>query len=112
MKAGKVVLALDGMGGDHAPDVVVNGADLARVRYPDTTYLLFGDPTRLKPLVDKRKGLAASVEIVAAPDAVSADDKPAFALRRRWRAYSSSKRSCPRPRARISARRSTSSCWP
>src|SRR3954469_2119890 len=83
MKAGKVVLALDGMGGDHAPDVVVNGADIARIRYPDTTYLLFGDPARLKPLVDKRKGLAASVEIVAAPDTVSADDKPSFALRRR-----------------------------
>jgi glycerol-3-phosphate acyltransferase PlsX len=44
MKAGKVILALDGMGGDHAPDVVVNGADLARERYPDTSYLLFGDP--------------------------------------------------------------------
>jgi phosphate acyltransferase len=83
MKAGKVVLALDGMGGDHAPDVVVNGADIARVRYPDTTYLLFGDPARLKPLVDKRKGLASAVEIVAAPDIVSADDKPTHALRRR-----------------------------
>jgi glycerol-3-phosphate acyltransferase PlsX len=83
MKEGKVVLALDGMGGDRAPDVVVNGADIARERYPDTTYLLFGDPARLKPLVDKRKGLAAAVEIVPAVDAVSADDKPSFALRRR-----------------------------
>jgi glycerol-3-phosphate acyltransferase PlsX len=83
MKAGKVVLALDGMGGDQAPDVVVNGADIARVRYPDTTYLLFGDPARLKPLIDKRKGLASAVEIVPAADAVSAEDKPTFALRRR-----------------------------
>jgi glycerol-3-phosphate acyltransferase PlsX len=83
MKSGKVVLALDGMGGDHAPDVIVNGADIARERYPDTTYLLFGDPARLKPLVDKRKGLAAAVEIVPAADAVTADDKPSFALRRR-----------------------------
>ncbi|MGE5149619.1 MAG: phosphate acyltransferase PlsX [Rhodospirillaceae bacterium] len=83
MKAGKVVLALDGMGGDHAPDVVVNGADIARERYPDTTYLLFGDAARLKTLVDKRKGLAAVVEIVPATDAVTADDKPSFALRRR-----------------------------
>ena len=32
MSAGKVVLALDGMGGDHAPGVVVNGADIARER--------------------------------------------------------------------------------
>jgi len=83
MKAGKVILALDGMGGDHAPDVVVNGADIARERYPDTTYLLFGDPARLKPLVDKRKGLAPVVEIVPASDAVTADDKPSYALRRR-----------------------------
>ena len=83
MKAGKVVLALDGMGGDRAPDVVVNGADIARERYPDTSYLLFGDPEKLKPLIDKRKGLAQAVEIVPAADAVSADDKPSFALRRR-----------------------------
>jgi phosphate acyltransferase len=83
MKAGKVVLALDGMGGDHAPDVVVNGADIARERYPDTAYLLFGDPEKLKPLVDKRKGLAQAVEIVPAAETVSADDKPSFALRRR-----------------------------
>jgi len=83
MSAGKVVLALDGMGGDHAPDVVVNGADIARERHPGATYLLFGDPARLKPLVDKRKGLAQVLEIMPAEEVVSADDKPSFALRRR-----------------------------
>ena len=83
MSTEKVVLALDGMGGDHAPEVVVNGANIARERYPGTTFLLFGDPARLKPLVDKRKGLAKVLEIVPAEDAVSADDKPSFALRRR-----------------------------
>lgn len=83
MSAGKVVLALDGMGGDHAPGVVVNGADIARERYPSASFLLFGDPARLKPLVDKRKGLSKVLEIVPAEDAVLADDKPTFALRRR-----------------------------
>jgi glycerol-3-phosphate acyltransferase PlsX len=83
MSAAKVVLALDGMGGDRAPDVVVQGADIARERHPGTTFLLFGDPERLKPLVDRRKGLAKVLEIVPAEDAVSADDKPSFALRRR-----------------------------
>ena len=81
--AGKVILALDGMGGDHAPQVVVAGADLARERYPGTTFLLFGDPGQLKPLVDKRKGLAKVLEIVPAEDVVLAEDKPSFALRRR-----------------------------
>jgi glycerol-3-phosphate acyltransferase PlsX len=83
MNAGKVVLALDGMGGDNAPGVVVDGAAIARERYPEATFLLFGDPAKLKPLVDAKKGLSQSLEIVAAEDAVSADDKPSFALRRR-----------------------------
>ena len=76
MSAGKIVLALDGMGGDHAPAVVVDGADIARERYPGTSFLLFGDAVRLKLLVDKRKGLAKALEIVPAEDAVLADDKP------------------------------------
>jgi phosphate acyltransferase len=83
VSVGKVVLALDGMGGDHAPEAIVNGADIARERYPGASFLLFGDPDRLKPLVDRRKGLAQVLEIVPAADAVSADDKPSFALRRR-----------------------------
>ena len=61
MGANKIVLALDGMGGDHAPDVIVNGADIARERYPGTSFLLFGDEARLKALVDKRKGLAQEI---------------------------------------------------
>ncbi len=83
MSGDKIVLALDGMGGDHAPEVVVDGANLARERYPGATFLLFGDAARLKPLVDRRKGLARVLEIVPAEDAVSADDKPTYALRRR-----------------------------
>ena len=79
----KIVLALDGMGGDHAPEVVVDGANIARERYPAASFLLFGDPARLKPLVDRRKGLAQVLEIVPAEDVVTADDKPSFALRRR-----------------------------
>jgi glycerol-3-phosphate acyltransferase PlsX len=83
MTGDKIVLALDGMGGDHAPEVVVDGANIARERHPGTTFLLFGDANRLKPLVDRRKGLSKVLEIVPAEDAVSADDKPSFALRRR-----------------------------
>src|SRR5215470_17249455 len=71
MSADKIVLALDGMGGDHAPQVVVDGADMARERYPGTSFLLFGEPARLKSLVDKRKGLAKVLEIVPAEDAAA-----------------------------------------
>jgi glycerol-3-phosphate acyltransferase PlsX len=80
---GKIVIALDGMGGDKAPDMVVRGADIARQRYPEASFLLFGDAARLRPLVDKTRWLKQGCEIVAAPDVVTNDDKPTAALRKR-----------------------------
>ncbi len=81
--SGKIVIALDGMGGDRAPDMVVRGADIARQLYPDSTFLLFGDVARLQPLVDKTRWLKTACEIIAAPDVVTNDDKPTVALRKR-----------------------------
>ena len=39
----EVIIALDAMGGDHGPGVVVPAAAIALERRPDTRYLLFGD---------------------------------------------------------------------
>ncbi|MBM3643880.1 MAG: phosphate acyltransferase PlsX [Alphaproteobacteria bacterium] len=83
MSRDQAVVALDGMGGDNAPGIVVDGAALARERFPGTRFLLFGDPARLKPLVDRRKDLIPVTEIVVAEDQVTPDDKPSLALRRR-----------------------------
>ena len=38
--AAPVTIALDAMGGDHGPNVVVAGAAIALVRHPDTRFLL------------------------------------------------------------------------
>ncbi len=81
--SGKIVIALDGMGGDRAPDMVVRGADIARQRYPDATFLLFGDKARLEPMVAKTRWLKTACEIIAAADVVTNDDKPTAALRKR-----------------------------
>lgn len=81
--SGKIVIALDGMGGDRAPDMVVRGADTARQRYPDVTFLLFGDKARLQPMVDKTRWLKTACEVIEAPDVVTNDDKPTAALRKR-----------------------------
>lgn len=75
-------IAIDAMGGDHAPDVVIAGADMARKREPDLRFLLFGDEAAVTPLVKARAGLAEHVEIVHTPDRVEADDKPSQVLRR------------------------------
>ena len=76
-------IALDGMGGDHAPEIVVDGAALALERHPDLRFILYGDEARLKPLVGAREGLGPAVEVCHAEAVVTADMKPSAALRQR-----------------------------
>lgn len=79
--ADELVIALDGMGGDEAPAMVVAGAALARRRMPHVKFLLFGDEARLKPLVSRHNVLAGAVEIRHTDQFVKSDDKPSVALR-------------------------------
>ena len=74
-------LSLDAMGGDHAPQIVVKGAGLARVRYPHARFLMFGDESRITPLVAEDKALAAVTTIRHTADAVTGDAKPSQVLR-------------------------------
>jgi glycerol-3-phosphate acyltransferase PlsX len=39
------------MGGDHAPDMVIEGLEIATERHPDARFLVFGDEARLAPLL-------------------------------------------------------------
>ncbi|HLB07496.1 MAG TPA: phosphate acyltransferase PlsX [Alphaproteobacteria bacterium] len=79
----EIVIALDAMGGDKAPGMVVRGASIARVRHPHLRFRLFGDERRLKPLVERFRRLAAACTIEHTEEVVEATDKPAFALRQR-----------------------------
>ena len=47
----KVRIALDAMGGDHGPSVVVPGAQIALDRHPDSEFILFGDRGKIEPLL-------------------------------------------------------------
>ncbi len=76
-----VRIALDAMGGDFGPAVVLPGADLAAMRRTDTEYLLFGDEAQLRPLLDRQKHLKPRAKIVHTTVAVRMDDKPSQALR-------------------------------
>lgn len=77
----QVVIALDAMGGDAAPDMVVGGAALARRRLPHVRFLLYGDSVRLEALVARHPVLADGVEIRHTDQVVKGDDKPSNALR-------------------------------
>jgi len=76
-----VSIALDAMGGDGAPAMVVNGADLARARFPQARFLFFGDAARIRPLLDKLPRLAEVSSVHHADQVVTAADKPSAALR-------------------------------
>jgi glycerol-3-phosphate acyltransferase PlsX len=78
---GTHVLALDAMGGDNAPDMVVSGANVARVRYPDLEFRLFGNPEKLEKLLRRFPKLAQVTTIVASETVITASEKPSVALR-------------------------------
>ncbi len=76
------MIALDVMGGDHAPDMAIDGAALALPRLPHTRFLLFGDQARLEPLLKRHPKLAHQAEIRHAANVIGAGDKPSQALRK------------------------------
>jgi phosphate acyltransferase len=82
----KVRIALDAMGGDHGPAVVVAGAELALARHPQCEFLFFGNSSLIAPLVDARPALGSVARVVHTEIAVRMEDKPSQALRYgRWK---------------------------
>ena len=84
--ADKVRIALDAMGGDHGPAVVVAGADLAMARHPGCEFLFFGNSSTVAPLLEARTALKAVSRLIHTDIAVRMADKPSQALRYgRWK---------------------------
>ncbi|WP_461213176.1 phosphate acyltransferase PlsX [Lacticaseibacillus sp. GG6-2] len=75
-------IAVDAMGGDHAPQVVIEGVLRARDEYPDLEFTLFGDEAQLKPLISDMTRLA----IVHTTEKIAGDDEPVRAVRRKKQA--------------------------
>ncbi|ARQ01566.1 phosphate acyltransferase PlsX [Pseudorhodoplanes sinuspersici] len=77
----KVRIALDAMGGDHGPEVIVPGAALAHGRHRDTEFIFFGDSARIEPALSAEPVLKAVSRVVHTDVAIKMDDKPSQALR-------------------------------
>jgi phosphate acyltransferase len=81
-----VRIALDAMGGDHGPDVVVGGAELALSRHPESEFHFFGNAALIAPLLNAKPKLKAVSKLVHTEVAVRMEDKPSQALRYgRWK---------------------------
>ena len=79
--SGSFTLAVDAMGGDGAPDVIVAGVNIAAERHPQARFLLVGDEAALVPLLKRHKRAAASCTVRHAPDVIGSDMRPTAALR-------------------------------
>lgn len=75
-------IALDAMGGDSGPAVMVAGAARARARRSDLSFLLFGDETAIRAELDKHAALKPVCDVVHCVDVIRPEDKPTEAIRR------------------------------
>lgn len=74
-------IALDAMGGDHAPACVVDGAEIALRKTPELRFAFIGDEAKILPLLEQYPHLAACSNIIHTDDMVANDIKPSVALR-------------------------------
>jgi glycerol-3-phosphate acyltransferase PlsX len=75
-------IAIDAMGGDTGPAVIVAGAARARRRRSDLCYILFGDEEQISVELAKFPDLLPAVEIVHCDDVIAGTEKPSQAIRR------------------------------
>lgn len=76
------ILALDAMGGDHGPEVVIPGAAISLERHPALSFVLCGDEAKISPVLERHPGLREKSRVVHTPLVVSMHVKPSQALRR------------------------------
>lgn len=75
-------IALDAMGGDHAPRAEVEGAILAAREY-DVRVLLVGVETTVKHELGRHRYRSESIEVVNATEVITMRDSPSQAFRRK-----------------------------
>ncbi|HUU10792.1 MAG TPA: phosphate acyltransferase PlsX [Phycisphaerae bacterium] len=76
-------LALDAMGGDHAPGEIVRGAVAARDAMPEEEILLVGDETAIRRELDAAGASRERLQIVHASQVVGMAESPVEAVRRK-----------------------------
>lgn len=73
-------IAIDAMGGDHAPQEIVYGVIEAAKKYPNDSFILVGQENRL---LEYSKEMPKNVSIHHADEVITADDEPTKAIKRK-----------------------------
>ncbi|WP_027408169.1 phosphate acyltransferase PlsX [Anoxybacteroides tepidamans] len=72
-------IAIDAMGGDHAPKEIVMGAVQAVQHFQDIEIVLFGDEQQIEPHLSAKE----RIQIVHTDEVIEATDEPVRAVRRK-----------------------------
>ena len=81
MESSSLVIAIDAMGGDNAPDSVIAGVKSAEQKHSDVRFLIFGDEAKVRPFMDKYRPDPNRYEFIHTPDYVASDENPSAAVR-------------------------------
>ncbi|RUO79414.1 phosphate acyltransferase PlsX [Pseudidiomarina taiwanensis] len=77
-----LTLALDAMGGDHGPSIVIGALKRALKTFPEVHFIVVGDQAELKPLLAQAKLTDhPQVSLQHASQVVTMTDKPGYSLR-------------------------------
>ncbi|MBR7927358.1 phosphate acyltransferase PlsX [Aerococcaceae bacterium zg-ZUI334] len=72
-------IAVDAMGGDHAPKSIVEGVNMAVKQFSNIEIVLVGDETKIIPYLEPSE----RITIVHTTEKVESDDEPVSAVRRK-----------------------------
>jgi glycerol-3-phosphate acyltransferase PlsX len=76
-------IALDAMGGDHAPEPIVAGAVEAVNADPDLRVVLVGDRTQVEPCLAGAGAASQRIELFHCTQAITMEEAPVVALRKK-----------------------------
>ncbi|MDA9471252.1 phosphate acyltransferase PlsX [Enterococcus sp. 5H] len=72
-------IAVDAMGGDQAPQAIVEGVMLAKQDFPEVEFLLYGKEAEIKKYVTDE----TNITIIHTDEKINSDDEPVKAIRRK-----------------------------
>lgn len=75
-------IAVDAMGGDNAPQAIVEGVMLAKKEFSDIEFLLYGKEAEIRKYITDEK----NITIIHTDEKINSDDEPVKAIRRKKQA--------------------------
>ena len=72
-------IAVDAMGGDNAPQAIVEGVMLAKQDFPDIEFQLYGKEAEIKKYITDEK----NITIIHTDEKIASDDEPVKSIRRK-----------------------------